>query len=878
MLLALDLENSELKKYTKDPQLIQSIINTRKLLIGLLQKTENLDWSPNVYNDLIRDAKAFTQSYNSLTSIKRSNGLQRISEIVINNINYPLNNSNELIQILYNQFVDHSGAGSSRPYFWCRVVNPHFTWITDNKPDVQYNTVKFASTQKKYLVFEKSDTDSDRSFALQMGPFNKIYADRSMYDHASEVYDTPTRETHYKRIINDITEDIHKTIKGDIIPLLIGIGYSGTGKTSTLISTKRKGVNDSDVHGVAQLLLQKMKVVGSVMVTMYELYENNPQNETLVWTDSDKNEYKISLSNGTITFSNYNLLNDVSNVEVADVFKSFIRMAWRKSFGANKLSELTKVYDIMLKVKKTRETTNNPESSRSFLLFKIEAGGKTILIGDLPGQEVQAGINPAMFGAVQSRPTKVLDWNAFVTSVVGNKPIQLHVLTLVREEDKFLKHMEDYFDYYKCVEDEAKYNYYLQNPLLETQNLEKKPVLLPGAELDLDKDVYLAKFINEPLGILNQVSLLSHRPLPRLCANKDTANLLINEGNRLKKIEEEQEKANALKERKDEEQRNKNKHLKIIRKFFKDCGSKMSTKGANGSVIKCLDSTIINSVLPNTEIKNIHGLISGNDPTGDRINSLSVGALKQLSDYINVNYKYDADDLKAEIEKDIEIRGVRKEVKSNTKLYELIKLLGDLTSNSKSTAVTREVKTSPAKSSPLAENGSDARSVAPTLHGTAQPRPSSPAPGTGSATPTTKSRPSSHPASATVETSTPASTKSLPSPPSSRETTVANYLIGQMLRLDQKDLSYIKQKIDLGHANKIIEFVKTKLPNYGSAIDEVINYQGDIYVNGRIIPQLDNIGNLLSIDNIRKEFLLIIKRLFDTDARIQGVEQTTLRR
>lgn len=356
-----------------------------------------------------------------------------------------------------------------------------------------------------------------------------------------------TRKQKYTAVLNSLNEMIFKSIQEKnkkCIPLLIGLGYSGVGKTSTLIATQAvdKSGTASTILGILPLLIKKLGGGQDINVLTYEVYFDCKDKETIavrekkeqynIERDNQRKIISIKSTNGQTPFGPPFQIPDA-----VQPYWQYIRMAWAKEYTMKEIQQLTDDYDRVLRMKVTESTANNPHSSRSFLLFKIdyytESGEqKTILVGDLPGQEMNAGIpaselpplNTQLRSNTGTNPT-AFDWNAFVRAVVNSPdiPIDMHVLVLLREDNKYYETVKPFRHYQECNVQNAIYHQHLHYPLLDldktfpdpTQRYPRTPqkatgLLLPDAMSTIsDCQIHLHQFENSPVGIMEQISRIA---------------------------------------------------------------------------------------------------------------------------------------------------------------------------------------------------------------------------------------------------------------------------------------------------------------------------------------------------------------------------------
>jgi hypothetical protein len=163
---------------------------------------------------------------------------------------------------------------------------------------------------------------------------------------------------------NQLIKDLEPAIKEKKPIFILGYGSSGSGKTSTLINLSF-GVTSKGIPGVVIQLLKYLD-------TTYE--ENH--------SESIKLSIKLSIKEfQDNTEKNYKLT-DISNLIF---YKS--GDTWLTD-GITDITSLTDVIKLYIEKQRiVKWTPNNPISSRSHVLFYLQAFGQNIFVGDFAGLE-----------------------------------------------------------------------------------------------------------------------------------------------------------------------------------------------------------------------------------------------------------------------------------------------------------------------------------------------------------------------------------------------------------------------------------------------------------------------------------------------------------
>ena len=202
---------------------------------------------------------------------------------------------------------------------------------------------------------------------------------------------------------NDIKEDNYENFKkynyGEILPqklmstlnngksvVIFGFGFSGSGKTYTLIEGDKHSNSRVDKSLLEIFIETNVKHIKSV-----EFLEIYPENNTIYTTkDNLINEIFKTKSYSTIIDKNCNEYNTIEGNDIT---------------SQNIIEKINIINTLRIKNLRILPTPNNPESSRSFLQITIKLknnksdteGGQLVLF-DMPGTENTVNIKSIMLG------------------------------------------------------------------------------------------------------------------------------------------------------------------------------------------------------------------------------------------------------------------------------------------------------------------------------------------------------------------------------------------------------------------------------------------------------------------------------------------------
>lgn len=272
--------------------------------------------------------------------------------------------------------------------------------VVQNKVTI-YARINDWNLSNKDLLFSKNSTDA-RKLHIDIKYCKKIDTSNDLYKKFSsnqgsdilftEVFDT--QEFPKNGVISKyMTLETQLSQQKGI--MLMTYGYSGTGKTFTLFGSRRQ-----NKEGILQSTLNGIRGLDKIKLRVYELYGKGVQYPHY-WTGTstssidqkiiyhklqiqkDTNELLIESSqidenimryvNDTKTYIDINGINTVNNV-----FKNF-------DIFVDKLDQLRR------QAGRIRITPNNPESSRSIIIYDllllVETRYVPFVIIDLPGRE-----------------------------------------------------------------------------------------------------------------------------------------------------------------------------------------------------------------------------------------------------------------------------------------------------------------------------------------------------------------------------------------------------------------------------------------------------------------------------------------------------------
>jgi hypothetical protein len=207
----------------------------------------------------------------------------------------------------------------------------------------------------------------------KFGPFDYLYNEE---------------ETKNKNIADEIKDDLTSRLKTNDI-MMIGLGQSGSGKTSTLIQLSKDGKVIE--QGVLMHYLESLENLISISVSCVNLYYQEKDGENINNYDSftDKNYLvqKIKLKSGKYDLETIDNYTDSSDIHDLQTFTSFN--------ASTRQSKIKEIGDLILQLFSTRQifpTSNNESSSRSHIIICLtintnEIKNRKLIVCDLAGVE-----------------------------------------------------------------------------------------------------------------------------------------------------------------------------------------------------------------------------------------------------------------------------------------------------------------------------------------------------------------------------------------------------------------------------------------------------------------------------------------------------------
>lgn len=180
--------------------------------------------------------------------------------------------------------------------------------------------------------------------------------------------------------------------------MIITYGYSGVGKTMTLFGTENQ-------EGILQSTLNNIRDVGNAHMRIYELYGFGTQYSDY-WKKEDNIAqeliaYKLKLTGDTFDISN--VTNGINGPNINKYINDNNYYLIDKSVMEHVFKNFSTFIDKLDRIRKANNritsTPNNPESSRSIIVYdiQIEVKNKKVpfVIFDLPGREeiIQTYVN-----------------------------------------------------------------------------------------------------------------------------------------------------------------------------------------------------------------------------------------------------------------------------------------------------------------------------------------------------------------------------------------------------------------------------------------------------------------------------------------------------
>ena len=280
---------------------------------------------------------------------------------------------------------------------------------SNNLLDIKDNTIAFKGGDRGGVeggVEERAEVGKvcDK-YAVEnktFGPFTTIYPEvksknsyifQSLFTDNIAAFEIQTQIDAYK--YGDIpNQNLMQTINAGKSVVIFGFGFSGSGKTYTLIEG---GKGDKD----KSLLTQFIETYGNNIASV-EFVEIYPENNT-IYTGSN-NTVISNNNNGIFNTNTYKTVGDaikfVSDVKFDSITSGTINIA-------PVLKKLKSIEEERVKSLRILPTPNNPTSSRSFLQITIKmkkdhgggGGGGQLVLFDMPGTENTVNIKKIMLGS-----------------------------------------------------------------------------------------------------------------------------------------------------------------------------------------------------------------------------------------------------------------------------------------------------------------------------------------------------------------------------------------------------------------------------------------------------------------------------------------------
>ena len=255
----------------------------------------------------------------------------------------------------------------------------------DDKNLVEYNS------QKKTIKFKDYCNDKKH---IEYGPYSDFYDKKSslsqIYNNLFKNKEATTQATTQATTPQTYHNFNAKISAGGTI-VLFGYGFSGSGKTYTLIEGSKDTEDTEDTNNQSilnQFIQQHADNISNIEfseIYPYNAYKNKvvliPQTDLIQNTNIKDSIDKIVTSTDT---QGHAIDNKVKGDKIISLIKE----------------NITKINAIRIKNLRILQTPNNPESSRSFLQITItlKVGGGKLVIFDMPGSENTVQIKKAMYG------------------------------------------------------------------------------------------------------------------------------------------------------------------------------------------------------------------------------------------------------------------------------------------------------------------------------------------------------------------------------------------------------------------------------------------------------------------------------------------------
>jgi hypothetical protein len=249
--------------------------------------------------------------------------------------------------------------------------------------DIQDNTIKFKNNKcgdmNTYGKFEKiyPAVQNKNQYIFQSLFKNEIQASNKENIKA------------YKYDENTNPYNLFHTIDSGKNVVIFGFGFSGSGKTYTLIEGDKKNKERKDFSLLEYFIIEYQNKIESV--DFVEIY---PEANTIFSFDnSDIDNLFEPL--------NYNIIQNNKN----NNYKKIIRNNENNINPNDVIKQINNINNLRINNLRILPTPNNPESSRSFLQITIKlkkkedgSGGGQLVLFDMPGTENTVNIKKIMLG------------------------------------------------------------------------------------------------------------------------------------------------------------------------------------------------------------------------------------------------------------------------------------------------------------------------------------------------------------------------------------------------------------------------------------------------------------------------------------------------
>jgi hypothetical protein len=444
------------------------------------------------------------------------------------------------------------------------TVNEEFINILEDLEGIIRVIVRIKPTSETGSIISSLDTNSKKykftvlckSKSTEYSDYYNIFPDPpfsnyGVYSGISQIRDNAAKTIINSAKLSELSHNVQSytpfnlkksfdQVKQGYSIVLFGYGYSGSGKTYTLLGSEAKE-NTPAINGVLQYGIEDLIKSGSQIKLKY-IFEEYIGNINDIFNVSDNNTCTIKNIIGNI-FMLYNSDNQGDN-KFTTHFSNYISNITIDSLQLTDLKDLTdfqqnlqdftpkfqKLQDLIATKRKEgnnpriKATINNPESSRShlYIVFEVQTGDKTgfITITDMAGREDPRNILQKL---IPYKKTK---------AVLGNEPeLDKTIFYQVPDSTKLftlfgMKSYSIYDNLKKCIDvNEVDCGY---EPDVKTPSkLEKYYKTLDNTKYDdetknfilieetkkikiTDKDIYIKNIIKEGFYINESINHLKY--------------------------------------------------------------------------------------------------------------------------------------------------------------------------------------------------------------------------------------------------------------------------------------------------------------------------------------------------------------------------------